>query len=109
MYLWNHRYITMVRGDTLSFGLEIEGLGQDLDTAYMSCKRNYEDPPVFVKSIGDGITKVGEGQYVVRVAPSDTRDLDPGKYHYDLEISANGDVFTVLNGILEIERDVTTI
>ena len=31
--------IEMIRGDTLSFALKITGLGQDLETVYMSCKR----------------------------------------------------------------------
>lgn len=29
--------LTMVKGDTLAFGVEIEGLDQDLATAYFSC------------------------------------------------------------------------
>ena len=107
MYIWDDKYITVVRGDTLAFGMEIEGLDQDLETAFFSCKRNHDEPPVFQKSLGDGISKVGEGEYVVRVAPRDTETLEPGKYYYDLEIGANGDVFTILKGIFEIERDVT--
>lgn len=109
MYLWDERYVTMTRGDTMSFGMEIEGLeGQDLETAYLTCKRNHSDKDyAFQKSLGNGISKVGEGQYVVRVAPEDTASLEPDKYFYDLEIGVNGDIFTVLNGVLEIVRDVT--
>lgn len=107
MRLWDDRYVVMTRGDTMTFGMEIEGLDQDLDTAFFTCKRNHEELPVFVKSLGDGITKQDTGRYVVRIAPEDTEQLDVGKYYYDLEISANGDVFTILKGILELERDVT--
>jgi hypothetical protein len=107
MYLWDDRYVTMTRGDTMSFGMELEGLDQDLDTAFLTCRKSHTEPPVFQKSIGDGITKVDEGQYVVRVAPEDTEGLEAGKYYYDLEIGVNGDVYTILKGILEIEQDVT--
>ena len=35
--------LTMVKGDTLAFGVEIEGLDQDLATAYFSCKNDPND------------------------------------------------------------------
>ena len=107
MYIFEDRYVTMTRGDTMSFGMEIEGLNQDLDTAYFTCKRNVTEGAVFQKSLGDGITKLEANKYVVRIAPEDTEDLDPGKYFYDLEIGANGDKFTILKGVLELERDIT--
>lgn len=107
MRVWDDRYIVMTRGDTASFGIEIEGLNQDLETAYLTCRKNYTQAPAFQKSLGNGITKHHTGQYVVRVAPEDTENLEPGKYFYDLEIGVNGDKFTVLKGILEIEQDTT--
>lgn len=107
MYLWEDKYITMTRGDTLAFGLEFEGLDQDLETAFFSCRKNHTDDLAFQKSLGNGIYKVADGQYGVRVAPSDTKYLNPGKYYYDLQIGVNGDVFTILKGILELECDVT--
>ena len=109
--------ISMIRGDTLSFGFELyekTGAGElviyseDLDTAFLSCKKNYIDEIyVFQKSLGDGITKKETGKYVVRVAPEDTEDIEAGKYYYDLEIGVNNDKYTILKGVLEIEQDVT--
>lgn len=107
MYIFEDRYVTMTRGDTISFGMEIEGLGKDLETAFFTCKKNVTEGAVFQKSLGDGITKQDEGKYVVRIAPEDTENLEPGKYFYDLEIGANGDKFTILKGVLELERDYT--
>lgn len=107
MRLFDDRYVTMARGDTMSFGMEIEGLDQDLDTAYFTCRKNHTEAPVFQKSLGNGITKVGDNQYTVRIAPDDTESLEAGKYYYDLEIGVNGDKFTILKGILELEQDVT--
>ena len=101
-------YITMVRGDTLSFSMEIIDLGGDLDSAYFTCKKDLDsDDVAFQKSIGDGITKVATDTYTVRIAPDDTYDLDVGRYWYDLVIGKNGDVFTVKHGVLELVYDVT--
>ena len=106
-------YIRMTRGDTLSFGLQLYDetgtpFGQDLERAYFTCKSNRSDKRfLFRKSLSDGVSKVGRGSYVVRVAPSDTADAKPGKYFYDFEIGCNGDVFTIMRGVIEIMQDVT--
>lgn len=103
-----YRNISMFRGDTLSFGMEIEGLDQSLDSAYFTCKKNPEDTtPVFQKSLTSGISEVSTGVYRIRVAPEDTEEVPVGKYFYDFEIGVNDDVFTILNGILDIKQDVT--
>ena len=100
--------IDMTRGDTLSFGMEFTDLDQDLDTAFFSVKQNIEDDEyLFQKSIGDGITKISTGKYAVRVAPGDTYNLPLGQYYYDLEISVNDDVLTIIKGILDLGFDVT--
>lgn len=107
------KYIRMVKGDTLSFGVKIldeEGnaFDQDLDTAVFSCKSNRtDDQYVFQKLLSDGISKTGAGEYVVRVPPEDTADAQAGKYFYDFEIGVNGDKFTILHGVLELEQDIT--
>lgn len=106
-------YIRMVRGDTLSFGLQVYGdsgepFDQDLGLAYFTCKSNRSDNRfLFKKSLSDGVSKVGQGAYTVRVDPSDTANAKPGKYFYDFEIGCNGDVFTVMRGVIEIMQDVT--
>lgn len=98
--------IKMVRGDTLSFGLIFDGLDQDLDSAFFTVKKD-EDGFIFQKKLGSGITKQSDGKYVVRVEPADTRNLEPDYYSFDTEISANGDVFTIMKGILILEQDIT--
>lgn len=107
------KYIRVTRGDTLSFSVQVcdeEGapFGQNLERAYFTCKSNRSDNRfLFKKSLADGVSKVGQGVYTVRVAPSDTASAKPGKYFYDFEIGCNGDVFTVMRGVLEIMQDVT--
>lgn len=99
--------LSMVRGDTLAFGFEVQGVDQ-LDTAFFSCKINADDDQyVFQKSLNDGISMVRTGQFRVRVSPADTEDVEVGSYYYDLEIGANGDIYTILKGRLKIEQDIT--
>lgn len=106
-----NKNITMTRGDTLSFGVEIldqEETPLDIETAFFTCKKNPTDEiNVFKKSIGAGITRMDAGQYTVRVAPEDTASIEAGKYFYDLQVGLNSDVFTIMKGVLEIEQDVT--
>lgn len=104
----------MVRGDTFAFAFEITGLNQELDTAFFTCKENYDDTtPLFQKSLSNGITKDEDNSteetyvYKVRVAPEDTKGIVAKNYYYDLEIGANSDIYTILKGILRIENDVT--
>ncbi len=100
--------IDMVKGDSLSFGLEFEGLGQDLDTADFTVKKNAKDSEVLIhKDLEYGITHPQEDKYIVRLLPSDTESLDAGYYHFDCQIGVNGDVFTIMLGILVLEQDVT--
>lgn len=106
--------LEMIRGDTLSFAFEVEfdEAPQKLAKADFTCKANFDDnDALFNKELEKGInfskqdgTKL---YYIVRVAPEDTENLEAGMYYYDLSIELNGDVFTILNGALKIESDVT--
>lgn len=100
--------LTMFRGDTASFGLEFKDVDVELTSAYLSCKQNYDDEQyVFQKSLGDGISRVGNRQYTVRVAPEDTQDVAVGDYVYDFQVEANGDKFTLLAGVLRLLDDTS--
>lgn len=106
----NNLNLEMIKGDTFSFGLEIVDLGQKIEEAYFTVKSNYDDTPLFQKTLGNGIELDHiEGNnyfYKIRIAPNDTKYLEPKKYYYDFEINLNGDTFTILKGILDIEFDV---
>lgn len=112
-FTMNEKYIRMMRGDTLSFGVKImdedgNPFSQNLDSAFFSCKSNNAlNSYIFKKALGHGITKTGTGEYVVRVAPEDTKFAKAGKYFYDLEIGVNGDIFTVMHGVIELVQDIT--
>lgn len=110
---YTKKNLEMVRGDTLSFGIEIsddEGNLITPDTISFSCKKTYNDDEyIFQKTLNDGISLSQEkpNTYIVRVAPADTKNVDLGHYSYDLEISVNGDIFTILTGILKITYEIT--
>ena len=99
--------LVMTRGDTLAFSFEVEGI-DNLDEAYFTCKLNHDDDTyIFQKDLTDGISVVEAGKYRVRLAPADTEDIELGSYYYDLKIKKNGDAFTILKGVLDIEYNVT--
>ena len=107
--------IRHVRGDTYSSGLVVENLGQDLDTAYFTCRDNLNDNGVilFEKSLNDGISLVEYDaekdirKYAIRVEPEDTENIQSGTYYYDLQVYVNGDVFTIMKGRFIIKQDAT--
>lgn len=106
---YNDLNLKMTRGDTFAFGFMVEGLeSQALATAYLTVKRNYDDAtPLVQKTLANGITTDDNITYKVRIAPADTASLEVGKYYYDLQIGVNGDIYTILKGILDLEKDVT--
>lgn len=107
--------ITMVKGDTMTFGFQIQGLaGSAPSSITFSCKEDPEDDTaIFTSSLSGGIWLDEEDEetdtltYGVRVAPYKTKDLDTGRYFYDLQIAVNSDVFTLMKGRLQLEYDVT--
>lgn len=107
---WN---ISMVKGDTMSFGVELVDendapFTEALESAAFSVKSSYDHTQmVLQKTLGDGFTQVDTGAYVLRVAPEDTANVDAGDYYYDFEIGCNGDRFTFMRGMLSIKESVT--
>lgn len=105
--------IKNVRGDTYSIGFKVEGIEQELDNAYFTCRDNLTDEStiLFQKKLDDGITLVDDTSniysYNVRVSPEDTRDIQSGTYYYDLQININEDIFTLMRGLFIIEQDCT--
>ena len=101
--------ITMVRGDTLSFGVicnDQNGNIIPIDSAVFSCKKNPNDEEfIFQKTLGNGIDVVDD-HYVVRVSPDDTKNADIGFFWYDLKIGVGDDTFTIMKGILGIESNI---
>lgn len=109
-----HRDISMVKGDTLTFGFQVAGLGgQRPDEIHFACKQDLEDDVfVFDRTLDNGVSfrSYDSGTdtltYGVRVPPEATEDIQEGLYYYDLQLELNGDVLTIMKGRLSIEWDI---
>ena len=103
------------KGDTYSSGLVIEGLGQTVGSIYFTCRENLNDNAsiLFQSGLNNGISLVEYDEekdirkYAIRIAPSKTKNLQSGTYYYDLEVSVNSDVFTIMKGKFILEQDST--
>ncbi len=99
--------ISMVRGDTLPFSVEITDFTGTVTGVAMSCRTAPNAPSVvFKKDLNDGVTASGD-VYSVRVAPADTASLEPGVYYYDIEVTIGSDVYTPIKGKLYLDWDVS--
>lgn len=105
-----YRDLEMVKNDTLSFNFQLKGLeGQQPYNILFTCKGNPDDSEyIFRRQIGDGISLLSYDEdqdiltYTLRIAPDDTENISCGRYFYDLEVTVNSDVFTLLRGRLEL-------
>ena len=103
--------LDMVRGDTLTFDVDLCDFPAELDRIRFSVRRREDDELVLELSLGEGITHMDSGAYKVRIAPEMTEDFDIGLdsavFVYDLEITTGEEVYTVLKGDLIMEGDVS--
>ena len=107
--------IRHVKGDTFSHPIFVEGLKQDIESIYFTCRDGLNDDSeiLFEKSLNNGITFMYYDEekdirtYVVRISPSDTKDLQAGTYFYDEQVEVNSDVFTIMKGRFILEQDAT--
>lgn len=103
--------IEIVRGTTNTFDIPIKDAnGQKYTLAadekvVFGIKRHLKDAePVFVKTVTAG----SNGVYPVTIVPSDTEDLDPGRYFYDVGLQSGDDYFNVIEpSLFIIQSNVT--
>ena len=109
------RDITMIQNDTLSFAFQVQGLkGQTPDNIVFTCKETIETNEVlFSVDLSNNISlrDYDEDQdiytYVVRIPPALTEKIALGRYFYDLQLTVNYDIFTLLKGRLTIEYQIS--
>ena len=102
--------ITMVQGDTLSFNVIIKdqnGDPVDVDMAYFTVKEDFnsELPTIQLSMYSEGGITQDDGVLTVRMAPNKTERFS-GFFYYDMSITVNSDVFTLLRGMIQIEPKV---
>ena len=105
--------IDMVRGDTLAFNFIVKGLDGAEPTISFTCRDHYDGELLFNCVSGYGIEQVdydaeqAAATFAVWVDPNKTKYLDLARYYYDLELSVNSDVITLMRGRLTLLYDVT--
>ena len=105
--------IDMVRGDTLAFNFIVKGLDGAEPTISFTCRYHYDGELLFNCVSGYGIEQVDydaeqdAATFAVWVDPNKTKYLDLARYYYDLELSVNSDVITLMRGRLTLLYDVT--
>ena len=107
--------IIMVKGDTLAFNFQLQGLaGATPQAIFFTCREKPESESYyFQRSLNNGINLVSydaqtdTATYSVRVRPDETENLTAGRYFYDLQLGVNSDILTLMKGRIIIEWDVT--
>ena len=106
--------IDMVRGDNLAFNFQLTGLGSRAAYEALTCTfavaDQYDADPVVECTNGSGIELEDytddTATFSVFVAPNQTKELDPARYYYDLQIKDDDNVLTLMRGCLTIVYDV---
>lgn len=110
--------LEVTRGDDIVFNFILVGLGSsgDVSEAVFSCKKEVADTAYvfqFNKSVDGAITKVDydaqtdETTYLVKIPAQGTATLDLGTYYYDLQLTYNYTIITILKGKFVVTFDVT--
>jgi hypothetical protein len=116
----NRRNLEMYRGDTYVFDVTVLNAGNPINiTDYqfrMTAKYTITDTDVdavfTISSPGNiELTDPSNGEVTVTISPANTSSLERGqtyRLYYDLQMySAPGTVYTICNGILKINPDVS--
>ena len=104
--------IEIVKGDTITFGLEFEECNDtgdfiDLDSAYFTVRDSFEGAVLCQSSLNAGIVKEEVGLYSVSLSHEQTDTLDPGEYYYDMQVGIGNDVYTIFVGVMTVIPSVT--
>lgn len=101
------------RGTTLSYpgvARQEDGTILDLTSAAISWRVGRFNRRVteFTKTVGSGITitDATAGEYTLQADPADTSELEPEIYSHEAEATVSGVVTTILNGCLDLQRDL---
>lgn len=108
-------YMT-VKGDSIVFNFQLSGLGSRAEYEALNVNfevaEHYDDTPVINIDKTNGITLAeydandDVATFAVGVAPTYTANLDISRYFYDLQISDEANVITLLRGKLTVINGV---
>jgi hypothetical protein len=112
------RRLSLTRGDTQTYTLAFKtsaGIPYCLKNwvVFFTLKANHSLPDAqaalqkIVTTFSDTISGTS-GIATINLAPSDTTNLDPGEYDFDISVlTAASESYTVLKGKFDLEYDVT--
>lgn len=101
--------VSAIAGRTISFEVEVD-LTNELDDLIMSCKVTKDDSEyVFqVSKTGGAVTYDSDTKtYYLRVDPSVTASVTPGKYEYDIVAVYGNDVVPLAQSNIWFDKGVT--
>lgn len=97
----------MTRDTTEEFTFYVSGLPDTISAVYFTVKKSInQNVYTFQKTLSNGIS-VENDMYTVTISPSDTVNVDPGQYVYDLKIVYGANKKRLLTGVFELDRGVT--
>lgn len=112
------RRLSLVRGDSQTYNLvfkQVDGTPYCMKNwvVFFTLKTNYSLPDSkaslqkIVTTFPDTVSGTS-GSASITLSPSDTVNLDPGEYDFDLAVCTNSnDNYTVMRGKFNLEYDVT--
>ena len=106
--------LEMTRGDTFRFKFQRktenkEVIFEKVDKMYITIKRNQDTKKALIqKTLDNGITyDESTGYYHVTIEPKDTETLSYGNHYFDIEISKDNVVKTIVKGTINFTKEVT--
>lgn len=96
---------TMIRGDSRTLRVSCDPAFSPGDRVQMMVKEDYNTDAVISKEV----TEFDGGDAVIVIAHDDTKDVTPGDYVYDIQVTwASGNVQTIISkSRFRIEEDIT--
>lgn len=116
-YFYNpiRRDIRMVKGDTMSFAFQVQGLqGQRPSDIVFICKDTPEDNnPLFSVSLANHIVLRSYDEehdiltYSLRIPPDLTDPVEIGRYFYEIKFTVNYDILTLMKGRITLDYELS--
>lgn len=109
--------IQMVKGDTCIFNFQIAGLGEGVSPSFVLACKTIPDSTVgnsfsVSSASGDIVQEEYDSStdtytYSVCISPGKTTVRNAGRYYYDLQMTLDDNIYTLMRGRLELLYEVS--
>lgn len=105
--------LSQTRGDSKAYQFQrtnkADGsvITREPDTIYLTVKKNYDTEDFLFQKTKADFTIDEDGTYHFEIKPEDTENLRYGKYVYDIQVTTDGKVTTLVKGAFGIEKEST--